>query len=62
MANQEVGMQLSEANHQKLERLAAQRGISASELAAELLTQELAQRTRPRLGKGTVQPFRRRTE
>lgn len=62
MADEEVGMQLSEADHQKLEAIAAQRGISANELAAELLKQELAQRTRPRPARGVVQPFRRRTE
>ncbi len=62
MADQEVGMQLSEVDQKKLEAIAAKRGISANQLAAELLKQELAQRTRPRPTRGTVQPFRRKPE
>jgi uncharacterized protein involved in type VI secretion and phage assembly len=62
MADEEIGVHLCESYRERLDALAAKRGITPNAMAAELARQELALRTRPKPVRGTVQPFRRRPE
>jgi hypothetical protein len=55
----ELTMQLSPEQLCKLERLASQRGITADELAAELVRKHVEERTKPKAPKGNIRPFRR---
>jgi hypothetical protein len=62
MAEEDLGICLGADDRLRLDDLAVKRGISLGELAAELVRQELALRTRPKPVRGNVQPFRRRPE
>jgi hypothetical protein len=64
MPDEEQGTEIGELaegeNLELLEAIAAQRGITVSQLAKSGIQKIFAQRTRPRPMPGTIQAFRRR--